>query len=169
MTGFVGKERTGEDLSMESDAALLSLTTGFSMVPAGKEEPVTLPFPAVLFMATSLDEVVRGEISFTVMEGLFPGFAVAVCVSADTGRRGDTVVVTPPAQEETGNFLDRCSQGTHLWYQAVPINATRMLLRIAIRRIPARNPGVSCPRARKDRLRPGSALRKTSAGLGARF
>src|SRR5437764_12585527 len=92
LTGFVGKERTGEDLSMESDAALLSLTTGFSMVPAGKEEPVTLPFPAVLFMATSLDEVVRGEISFTVMEGLFPGFAVAVCVSADTGRRGDTVV-----------------------------------------------------------------------------
>ncbi len=85
----------------------------------------------------------------------------------DDARGVDTGVVTPPAQEETAIFLDSWIQGSQPLYHAVPINAARMPLSNTSRSIPARKPGVNCPRARKDRLRFGTGTWKSNAGLGS--
>src|SRR5256884_305156 len=130
----------------------------------GAEELMPFSLPRVAFTGVSLDNPAPGAVPFIRVPLICVGaFVPGVCVAVDTG------VVTPPAQEETEIFLGWCIPGSHPLYHAVPSNAARMLLRIASRSIPARNPGVNSPRARKDRLDGGSDLRKTRVGLGAGF
>src|SRR5439155_1061192 len=161
---LVGRECAGVVLAIEAGGMFLSLATGFSTTTMGAEELMPFSLPRVAFTGVSLDNPAPGAVPFIRVPLICVGaFVPGVCVAVDTG------VVTPPAQEETEIFLGWCIPGSHPLYHAVPSNAARMLLRIASRSIPARNPGVNSPRARKDRLDGGSDLRKTRVGLGAGF
>jgi len=126
-------------------------------------------FPVTPSNGASLECSAPGDFPFPETGRSFPEFALVVSPATGFGKDTlgvDTGVVTPPDQEETEIFLGSWIQGSQPLYHAVPINAARMLLSRTNRSIPARKPGVNCPRARKDRLRFGTGTWKSNAGLG---